>query len=203
MPVIIEGGDETFRAVAYTPPSPSLTGFLSQQLDQFSAQIHQGAQHYVDLARQTFDSFNSSEAMRLAKAVRRKVDSLWTREGIFAMTDIAQIQNANLTMQRWIMAEPTIRNMYHQQRCEGFADSYVDMHPGDVGESHYDYRRVMDGLVVEQEDELVSVQYFDEVHDGDELDIDEQVAILRTWDSIKNAIHENKEDPTSPFNASL
>lgn len=203
MPVIIEGGPETFRAVAYSAPSPNLTGFLSQQLDQFSAQVNQGAQHYVELARQTFDSFNSSEAMRLAKAVKRKVDSLWTKEGIYPMLDIGEIQNANLTMQRWIMAEPTIRKMYQQQRCEGYSDTYVDMHPGDVGEQHYDYRRVVDGIVVEQDDELVSVQYFDEIKEGDELDIDEQVAILRTWDSIKNAIDENKEDPTSPFNASL
>ena len=203
MPVIIEGGPETFRAMAYSAPSPSLTGFFSQQLDQFSSQVIQGAHHYVDIARQTFDSFNSSEAMRLAKAVRRKVDSLWTKEGIYPMLEIGQLQHANLTMQRWIMAEPTIRKLYHQQRCEGYADTYVDMHPTDSGESHYDWSRVMDGMVVEQEDELVSVQYFDEIQEGDELDIDDQVAILRTWDSVKNAIHENKEDPTSPFNASL
>ena len=97
----------------------------------------------------------------------------------------------------------TLRLMYHQQRCEGYTDTYVDMHPGDVGEQHYDYRRVVDGMVMEQDDELVSVQYFDEIKEGDELDIDDQVAILRTWDSVKAAIEENKEDPTSPFNASL
>ena len=49
------------------------------------------------------------------------------------------------------MAQPDIRSLYHKGHCDGYSDTYVDMEPGLVGEQHYDYRRVMDGVVEETE----------------------------------------------------
>ena len=69
-----------------------------------------------------------------------------------------QLQNANLTMQRWVMAHPQIKQMYVDQNLDGYSGSYVNISGKSVGEDDYNYRRVMDGAVIPPEDGLVVKQ---------------------------------------------
>ncbi len=91
--------------------------------------------------------------------------------------------------------------MYHEQRCDGYSESYVDRFPGQVGENHYDYRRVMHGMVQDdQEHDWKSTFYLDELFEGDrELNFDEQVDILNTWDVVRSYLSKGQDDPTSQF----
>jgi hypothetical protein len=115
------------------------------------------------------------------------------------------MQNASLTMQRWIMAEPTVRTLFHKQLCDGYSDTYVDMYPGRVGEDHYDYRRVMNGVVVPHEERGGDATTYmeDLIPDDVELDLNDQIDIISSWQFIQAKVAERNEDPTSKYNGTL
>ena len=104
-----------------------------------------------------------------------------------------------------IMAEPTLRRMYHQQQVDGYSENYVDVQPGKVGEDHYDYRRVTNGVFMQDEDgEWSAKTYYEDLLEGSgEFDFLEQVDILRTWEQMRIQLAKRKDDPTSRWNSSL
>ena len=52
-------------------------------------------------------------------------------------------------MKRYIMANPHVREAYQEQRIAGYDGTYKDPFADDTIENHYDYRRVMNGVVVD------------------------------------------------------
>lgn len=204
MPTFIEGGIETFDALVYSDPHPNTAAFIEQQLYQPSAALTDTGMAFMQKAHDLYERFNGSEAMRLARAAVRQIKGHWEKDVIRPLTDIGMLQSAKLGMQRWLMAEPTTRRMYHKQQCEGFAGSYVDVNPGFVGAEHYDYRRVMNGIVEETDDGWVAHEYIEDLRDGDrELHAEEQFDILRSWQTLQNAMLAEDEDPTSKYNSML
>lgn len=112
------------------------------------------------------------------------------------------------------MANQKVREMYHNQQLDGYADTYLDLAPGQRGEDHYDYRRVMDGVVQdckiinaegEEEDSWMMSFYFEgELAEGDrKLDVTEVSHILSTWDAMQAILAAGEADPTNPFGGSL
>ena len=117
---------------------------------------------------------------------------------------IGEVQHAPSSMIAMLMAEPTVRRMYHQQRVDGYSESYTDNQPGKVGEDHYDYRRVVNGVFMEEEGEWVATTYYEDLLPGTgELEFLDQVDILRTWEQMRIHLMRRKEDPTSRWNSSL
>jgi hypothetical protein len=102
-------------------------------------------------------------------------------------------------MQRWIMAHPGVRDSYVNQNCEGYSGTYVNMFGDNVGSNHYDYRRVMDGVPIEEEDGFC-LQYFHEtLLQGDrELEYGEKMAIVKTWGVIDWMLENSQFDFTNP-----
>lgn len=108
------------------------------------------------------------------------------------------LQQANPTMQRWIMSHPQVRELYHEQNLDGYSDSYQNVFGKEVGEDDYNYRRVMSGKFVDLPDgSYKRVIYCDDLMPGDrELEYHEKVAIRSTWDHIDNLLTECKFDFT-------
>ena len=201
---IVDGGSMTFDALMYGGVNPGTLNFLSSQFQDPSNVILSAGQQFVERAAEMFDRFNGSQALRTMKAVARGVRSLWQLDEIRPLTTVGQVQFAPITMQRWVMAEPTIRQLYHNNACDGYSDTYVDMYPGDIGENHYDYRRAVNGLVVDQPDdaeyEWLAVTYLDDLVEGDSpLTLEEQIDIQDTWRFLKGHLSHSKEDPTSIY----
>lgn len=93
-----------------------------------------------------------------------------------------QLQNANLTMQRWVMAHPQIKQMHIDQNLDGYSGSYVNISGKTVGEADYNYRRVMDGGVIPTEDGWIVKHYIEDLQIGDqELDHFKKSQIKNTW----------------------
>lgn len=206
---VITGGARTFSALAYQNQHPENQNYFAQKLQNFTQTFGDAvgsvAGGFMSNATDLFDKFYGSEAVRLAKAAVRKVKSIWERDDIRELFGIGEIQQAKPIMQRWIMAEPTYRQMFHDQRCDGFSNSYVDMEPGVVGEAHYDYRRVMDGLLVDDEEEGWSMtHYIEDLREGDvDLELDEQLTILSVWDVVAMHAKAGGEDPGSVYGDKL
>lgn len=201
---IIAGGLDAWDALAYGEQNPSNLNYFKSQLQNIGNTLTDfGKQFYSD-ATAIYENFNGSQAMQLLRNVTKAAKTLFQPNIVKSIFDIDDMQMASVMMQRWIMANPVVRQLYHDQKCEGYVDTYVDMHPGDIGETHYDYRRVMDTVVQEDGDSWFVKYYPDELIEGDkELIHDERVDILNTWEIAEMFIRAGQKDPTSQYNSSL
>lgn len=209
MAQVIIGGSDVFNLLAYGRKNPATVAYLEQQVQAPSQYLTEMGQRFFADSQQIFDRLHSAEALRAAEAAVSKVRAIWQPDSIRPLTELYGLQNAPLVMQRWIMANPLVRQAYHQQRLDGFADTYVDMHPDSLGRDHYDWRRVHDGLLVETPenphyDWEMSHFVSDELLEGDEeLSLEKKVDILTTWDFVEAYYRQGKDDPTSPVGGKL
>lgn len=207
MAQVFIGGDNEFNALVYGEKHPATIQYLQTQLYQPSVQLTAASQQFFADSQDLFERFNSAEALSLAQAAIRKVKGVFQPNSIRPLWELSELQNAPLVMQRWIMAQPDIRQAYHAQRLDGYADTYVDMHPGACGSAHYDWRRVNEGVLqpVDHPDyDWQHTEYFDDLVEGDRhLSLEEKVDILSTWDMVQAFYRQGKDDPTSPFGGKL
>lgn len=205
MPVFIEGGvgGASFDAVAFGIPSQANLNFLEERLTDFSNTMAGAGRDFINRGLQVFEKYGGSEAIRLAKAAVRSVQHAFDTDCIRELTTIGAVQQAGQKMQRFIMACPEVRQLYHRQQCDGYSNSYIDMEPGSIGHTHYDWRLVNTGIVEETPEdpdyEWSAVNYFDESANDVDLTLQEKMEIRSTWDFIKTKMLPGKEDPTSPY----
>lgn len=203
--VITGVGNNAFDTLSYPTQNPANLQFIQTNLQNFSQTLNDVGRNFMESARQVYDQINNSEAAHLARVAIRAARGMFSSNHIAPLMTLDELQAAQPTMQRWIMADVTIRELFQKQRCSGYADTYVDVHPGEIGESHYDWRRVMDGVGVIPDDDQPSYFkfYMDELLEGDRtLQACEKNDILDTWDVVKLFVA-GGEDPTDPFGGKL
>ena len=205
MVMVIEGGIGGMDALMYPVYNPSHLQYFQNTIQQASQRLAGAGQQFIQKAQEVYERVNSSTAIQAARNVLKMVGNTFHNSThIYQVNSLDQFQSATTTMQRWIMAEPTVRALYHEQRCDGYSDTYIDVEPGMIGDRHYDYRRVMDGVLVDDQESWVVKQYWDELKEGDrDLTVDEKVDILNTWDIMRMFIDKGKEDPTSMLGGTL
>lgn len=197
---VLEGSPDVFNMLIYPDQNPFNQQYLQDQLTNFQSTLTDAGKQFMLGARDVYDRIHNSQAMQMAKAVIRQVGAFFNPDAIVPLDSLLSLRQASLTMQRWIMAEPTIRTLYHKQLVDGYSDTYVDMSPNQIGEEHYDYRRVMDGVVQEGVDgyDWVVNMYPDDLHEGDrDLTQLERNDVLNTWEIIKLYTEARDADPTN------
>lgn len=206
------GSNDDFNALAFGNKHPGTLSFLQNQISHIQNMSHvftDAGNRFVSAATDIYNRHNSEEALRRVSAAVRKLSHVFQTNSIRYIDNVASLQHAPVIMQRYIMAEPLVRNMYLEQRCDGYSGSYVNIHGNDMGDDNYDYRRVMDGFVQDhvEEDGVVNWKaslYIEELVEGDrKLTIEEQVDIIDTWEAIRYAMKLGEEDPTSSDNIML
>lgn len=210
---VIHGGDEEFNAFIYGQKHPSTLNFLQnsmQAAQNLASTLTEVGKGFFATIGNMFDKFNGSEAMRRMRNALEKVDNINSMDVIKYLPTIASVQQAQPMMQRFIMANPVVRQMYLDNRLDGFSDQYVNVHGNAIGNSHYDYRLVMNGYMQvpeepkDENDQGVIMDFYDE-RPSSELDLDlaQQNAIVDTWANVIAWIQQGREDPTSPWGAKL
>ncbi len=202
---VIPGDSLEFNALVYPQHSSNMINYLSAGIEKLGSVVTDSSRYLLDRAANMFNDMSSGETARRARAAIMSTKPAYLNDVVFPLNNLREIQSANLYMQRWVMAEPTVRRVYHDQRCDGYFNTYLDVHPEDVGEQHYDYRRVMDGVVVaENEPNMISRYYIEDLIDGDrDLTPHEKFDILSTWEIVRNCMLAGGEDPTSPVGGQL
>lgn len=205
--VIHDTPDNTmFKTGLFGEPIRQLVDYVGEQYDHMSQFLNDRARQWMSQSREIFQRTDYDTLMRTSRAVSRQLKGAFREDIIRPYYGIDEFQTAGPTMQRWIMAEPTVREMYHGRECDGYTGTYVDLSPGRIGEYHYDYRRVMDGVVVVDEEtgHWHADSHLEPLYEGDrDLLPDEQMDILRSWDHLRRHLLAGEEDPTSPWNGSL
>lgn len=190
-----------FDALIYSESHPNVINYLSNQYNRFADTLTAPARAFMEKGKEVFEHFHNSDAMRYARSVVQKFsgnNEVANTDTIQSIFELERFQNANLTNQRWIMANPVVRKMYCDQTIDGYSSTYFDVEPGAIGVNHYDYRMVMDGMMVVEKDDWKIVQYMDQLKEGDrELMLEEKVDIRHNWDYVEYLITLNKDDPTS------
>lgn len=203
---IIEGGAQMFDASVFTRPSSQTLDYMQNRVQQFTQSLAAPALQFMETVYNRIAPFDYEQLGYMLKSANHYVEGMWMTNTIQPLVDIWQFQHAPMVMQRWIMAEPTVRQMYHNGEVEGYPDTYMDMNPTPAyGEDHRDWRLVMDGVF---DDDEGFVEYFTETDpeydsEYDELDIIDKDNIMTTWQNIQAHIEIGEDDPTSPNNGQL
>lgn len=199
------GGGDMFNALVCGETTESTRRFLDSQFtESMSAYASEAGERFYERARTLYDRARNSNVARLLKAASRKVKSKGKTDVVFRPRNIADLQHAKPKMQRWNMAMPRLRRLFHEQMCDGYSDSYVDVAPNDVGADHYDYRRATNGMVMDTDEGWEVNCYIEDLHDLDApLSFEEQCDIQDSWDLINEYLEAGKDDPTSKFAALL
>lgn len=203
MAEVVYGDNSFFKSAVYGTQDFKALEFLSNQYNNISSFATNASMEFFNAAKNLYDRLSGSTAIRMARQASEVMGTLYQADEIHMLKTLVSLQLAKHTMQRWIMANPVVRQLYHDQKIDGYSNTYIDMHPNDIGESHYDYRRATNGLMVEVEDKLLCTTYPDELMDEKELTIEEQLDIKISWDTIEKELSKGKEDPTSIWGNSL
>lgn len=200
--VIPAGNTGTFDYLMFPEQNMNNYQYIVNQFGGFSNTLTDIGRGFLEASKQIYERINDAEFARKAREALRSIKNYFKPDGIYYLNNLEDLQNAQVRMQRFIMAEPTIRDLYHNQRCDGYSDTYVDVQPGAIGNNHYDYRRVMDGIVQVHEldngESTFTVNtYLEDLKDGDRnLTFDEQCNILSTWEIVQMYIKAGN-DPTN------
>ena len=201
------GAADSWDAMLYGEQHPNTVQFLAQQVSLVSDKLTETGRAFMSKAVDLYEHYHGDSAMRFARGVLAKAKGVFQGQHIHSLWELAAMQDASITMQRWIMANPNVREKYHAQKCDGYSDTYVDVDPGLSGDDQYDYRRVMDGQFIfnpDEETDWMSVQYLESLKDGDrDLLHEEQVAIRNTWTAMDLIMAMAKDDPTSAVGGTL
>lgn len=116
---------------------------------------------------------------------------------IMPLHSVQALQNANPTMQRWVMAHPEVKQLYNEQNIDGYSDSYVNIFGKGVGEEDYNYRLIMDGILQDDGKQSWTKHYDEELIPGDRrLDHPEKVMILSTHEYMSYVLASSDIDFT-------
>lgn len=187
----------------YPEQNPLNQNYFYQQVNRVTDNLNEVGKKFLDASKEIYNRINDSNTIRMAKAAIRVAKGMLHPNSIYPVYTLDEFQGAQPTMQRYVMASPDVRQMYHEQRCDGYSNTYVDMHPGDIGVNHYDYRRVMSGIPEIRggdEGETYFHHYYDEpINDERSLTEDEKFTVIDAWEIAKLFLEDGK-DPTSIFN---
>lgn len=217
--VIHGGSPTTFNLLVYPEQSSSIQQYIQHQLQTFSSQVsgavNSYAQTFVDRAKELYGQYNNSAVIQAARATLRAASAVFHPNSIVMFDSIESLQAASPLMQRYLMADPVVRQYYFDQRIDGYSDTYKNLHGKVSGDQHYDFRRVTDGVVFTEQEyaELhgkdydendsqygwISVSYSEDMLGGDrELKTFEQHDILSDW-QLQRAFLKKLQDPTNPY----
>lgn len=195
----IYGENISFDSLIYPTYHVLPQEYINAHIDPIINKITDTSKTFVNSAKELYNNFTSMETITEAKNAVSKASGIM-RDDIIMYLPQDNLHNANLYMQKWIIAQPDMRKLYLDQRCDGFFNTYADNFPGDIKDDHYDYRRVMDGVLTLDEDDdrwLIKCHTEELILPEDELSVIDKFNILDTWENVKLAIA-NGDDPSNP-----
>jgi hypothetical protein len=203
----VPGGADLIDIMAGGRPDDATRQWFAERAEMVQQNLSNTSRAFFDRARSLYQTISESQALQMLRNLRTKSDNVWSGNVIEPLRTLEALQTASPVMQRMIMAQPDLRRRYLNQEVEAYGDSYTNYHGDTWGPTHFDYRRVMDGVLDLQDDEKIGYvirHYVDYMEVDDRvLSLHEKIDILNTWDVVKQLLEEGGEDPTSPVGNQL
>lgn len=160
---------------------------------------------YEEGARALAQQFTSQAVEQQISNAIAQSTSLFMPDTIYRFETPSQMQMARPQMQRYIMAQPDYRKLYHDNRADGYSDSYIDSAPGIIGQGHAEYEHVMGGRLTFTEDGFTVNHYssaFKDEHTT-HLSVVDGNSVYMTWLALKDSLDQRDEDPGNPWGGRL
>lgn len=202
----IQGDTNTFRAIAYGRPDTLTMEWCNQREQAHLAGLcSEVRNNYMAMQNTVHGAIDYAQIAAIADSLRVQTDASWMVNDIIRLETIQQFQQPPPIMVDWLMANPYVRSRYYKQTIAGYDEYYVDHDPGDIGENHYHYRRVMNGIFQENEEgALLAHEWFEDIRQPtDELTFTQQMIVVNVWDKLTGFLLEGGKDPTSRYGAAL
>lgn len=201
---VINASSDEFNALIHGLPSQNSINFIKNQARVWGETIGGLTGAAKDMFQNVYETVTGYDFSSLIDRVTgiSNVHEMDTPDLLTMALTVMELQSANLTTQRWNMANPTLRGLVHEGRCDGYSDTYFDYEPDYVGMEHTDYQEVINGFrLIDDEGLSYAINIRDTFEDPDLMDltVSQQTVIQSNWARIECAIAEGGEDPSSVF----
>jgi len=190
---VIKGSDQGFNALLYGTPDENKLNYLQNNLTTAYQALGNAGSSFMSTMQTVYDRFNSAEAINKAKSFIYGATGHVSDHLIYPIREEAMIGQANITMQRYIMAHPEVAKLNDKSMCNGFEGTYFNMNSGSTIPV-IEYRDVMDGML-EYEEDGSGMYTFYSSSDATELEIIDKISILKTWNTVESLLNKGI-DPT-------
>lgn len=176
-----------------------------QRLNDSIEPIRGMGSRYLRRSTEIFQGFDFEGVRNKLKSVSMRWGDRFGADEIKILLKPSDLQGARPKMRRYAMAMPRLRDMYLKGRVEGFGDLYEMEDRIADSKLTKEYREVMNGSFVGDDDHDAWVTHLDVMDENgyEELSPIEKLIIRRGWDAISEWLDENDEDPTSLTGAKL
>lgn len=196
--------DGMSAAALFGRPLQATQEYITTRFNDYASRIVDTANNMQTNLVDRFNQLRSASYIQRVDSLRHQFNANWQTDTIRYLSSVEQMQEATQVMQRWVMAQPQLRQIYNRGGLSAYDGTYVDKYPGTVGADHYDYRRVMNGVVYQTEEGTSYTQYYEAgVEEVDILSLLDTTAIIRTWKVIDQHIDCSDTDPTSTMNETM
>lgn len=195
---VIRGGDFAANALIYKPPSDNLINYLKGNMSHIWDKVNQYSSQFCQTVQSMFNSVNHDDVIQRSKILLNQYGTHISQEAIMTIP-YERLNEANMMMQRYIMAQPDMNKLYKKNMCYGYAETFVPTEPDTYGEDLLDYQQVMDGVLQHARDDGISYTcHYSNMVSDTPLSIIDTISILDTWDNVVRALEEGK-DPSNPL----
>lgn len=175
-------------------------GWMHERTQNLMSTVSATTASWFNKAKSFYQTITEVDANQALRNLTAKVDQSWKGNNVHLCHNLQQVQSANPVLQRYLMAEPQLRQLYLDQSCEGFAGSYINFQGDAIGVNQYDYRRVTDGMLMVKEDHVQWNDFYEQIPDNDkELELYEKADMIRNWNLVNIALDAGEMDPSSPI----
>lgn len=210
---VFEGGTTTVDTLLFGVPNQNVINYVTNEFNNFISMIGDKGRSFYDSAINKIDDLINGDVINKAKAILKSATDVLSHIDIVKFTNkLEEFQTATPYMQRWLMAEESMYDMFKSQRCVAFQvddnTSWLDNDPGVEGRFRYDSMLINTGMVnFNNDDKSFSVTEF-ELHDEMQLrnesplTFSEKATILDMHSWVKYYISQGK-DPSDPLGGLL
>lgn len=194
---VISVSEPGLDMLLYGNKSNILTNYLQNQMQQiqpafndFSSRIYQSIQNSYNFINDKLTQYGILNQIQQQGV--NVIDNYFEE-----LLSFQRLQNANFTMQRWVMCHPDLKQLYVDQNIDGYSNTYKNVFGKEIGENDYNYRRLYDEVLIDNNDSWEVKYYLEDLMSGDkELDHYEKVKILNTHDAMSHILSTCKFDFT-------
>lgn len=158
--------------------------------------------------KEAHSDFMSSRMWEFSNRINGKDGQFVGRFEIGYLSEVQYQQQAQGFMRDYIMANPTMMELYQNEQVSGWDGDFSSLCTG-VGTDNYFYNKAMDGKVHFQDSEkeedrtLTRTDYYSSRDELSHLSFSERVDIHRTWQATNMHVLKGLFDPTSITNEKI
>ncbi len=190
----VDAGNDLIDMMAGGSLDTASRNWLNESAQYAATIVSDAGRALFEKAKSMYQMVNEADSLKFLRNLNSKKDNLWEENAIAFLGTLEKLQTAGPIMQRWIMANPEVRTRYLNQTLDGYSGSYNNVQGESVELSQYDYRRVIDGVVVIGEKSWGYKSVQEELPEGEKhLTIYEKKDIWNTWEMCQVFLEEDDD----------